>query len=214
MPTRHESHGGHSPLAKKDPTQLLGIKGRNGVKGYDDTDKESVQYKSYPSRFHCMLDFTMLLGQVNGKKRSATIVYQQRFINWKKLNPGKIAEIYKIKLATDNPNDIQPDWWYWALAMQADPELKKSKMAYAQCGCTKREMKNGIKESCRQKRLNHSRKLIIWIIKYRSIFNDYYIKYHKKYRINKNNNSYTKLKLFKLDNKFYFSPVTNYDWLK
>lgn len=209
----HESHGGHSPLAKKDPTQLLGIKGRNGVKGYDGTDKENVQYKSYPSRFHCMLDFTLLLAQVKGKKRSATTVYQQRFIDWKKIPASKIAQNYNVKLATDNPNNIQPDWWYWSLAMQAHPELKKSKMAYAQCGCTKREMKNGIKESCRQKRLAHARKLIKWIIQYQDIFNTYYIKYHKKYHINKNGKPYIRLKAFKLNNKYYFSLVTYYDWL-
>jgi len=186
-----ESHGGHSGLAKKDPTAILGIKGNNGVKGYDDTDKSNVQYASYPNRAAALKAFNNLLSVNNGWSSK---VYRERYLAWEALSNKELGtyltrDIVKGKthhLPLVTQKGKQPSWYYWLLAMQAHPssDLKKSKMSYANNGwTTERINKMGAIPLMRQERLFHSQKMINFLLQddVRSVVATYYKKYEKSW---------------------------------
>lgn len=169
-----ESRGGHSGLAKKDPTALFGVKGKNGIKGYDYVDKEGVQYASYKNRAHSIMAFDSVLLYRNP-------MYKKRFKAWKKLTPKYIASKHLIPLVTEGD---QPDWWYWLLAMQAHPSrnLKLSYSAYALCGWSSAKIKReGVCEQMRRDRLHHSIVMIKKLRDSKELLNRYYDKYGNNY---------------------------------
>lgn len=100
-----ETEGGRTGAGRRGA--LFGIKGK-GNKGYDNVDKERVEYAGYDQRWEALSHFCNLV-----KKP----MYRSRFENWKKYGPQK------------------PDWYNYALALQVDYHLRNSSYAYAACGC-------------------------------------------------------------------------------
>lgn len=135
-----ETQGGHTGAGKRGC--WFGIKGK-GVKGYDDEDKEAVEYQAYKERWMVFSDFCRLLTARKTQRGKIQKLYITRYKAWKKAKPN--WEEYKL----------------WAYAMQAHPQLSKSRLSYANCGC-----KDGRIKSCRDTRLKHTYKLIRFIKKY------------------------------------------------
>ncbi len=186
-----ESHGGHSSLAKKDPTALFGIKGKNGVKGYDSKDAEKVQYMSYPNRAASIKFFNDLLTVHSGWSSS---IYKARFLAWSALTNKQLAAFTTIddqgtvrNLPLVTSKTKQPDWYYWMLAMQAHPssDLSKSEMAYANNGWTSQRINNRPSVKMRQERLFHAQKLITFVLRddVFPIINEYYKKYGNEWKV-------------------------------
>jgi len=185
-----ETGGGLDGVAKKDPTALFGFKGKNGIKGYDNVDKEKVQYKSYVNRAASIRDFIKLVG---GGVGYSSRIYRERFKAWSELSNKQLKKYTAIDEEGNkhhfplvNTRGKQPQWYYWLLAMQAHPskDLKKSEMAYAACGWpTKKIEKRGATEKMRQARLYHSFVMIKFLLRkdVTDVVNSYYIKYGDKW---------------------------------
>lgn len=132
---------------------IFGIKGK-GIKGFDSKEKHfksngKVEYTAYSQRWQAYSHFCKLLTGETGNK-----MYMTRFIAWNH---------YFLK------NKVQkPDWYMWALATQVHPQLKKSRSAYASCGCLIQLKEKTKKEDlkCYNKRRKHALKNINLITNY------------------------------------------------
>lgn len=176
-----ETNGGTTGVAKKDITAMAGIKGKNGVKGYDAKDGKNVQYASFSGRWEGIRALNNLLC-VDDKW--STRMYKQRFKDWLKVSSKTLKNKFNLPLVVDNGQ--QPTWYYWLLSMQADPsnDLRKSKTSYANCGWSDKKIKKyGATKEMRETRLDHSRKMVNWLLKdeVKEILNDYYKKYGKEW---------------------------------
>lgn len=111
---------------------LFGIKG-NGIKGYDNVDKEKVEYQYYGAAWESISHFCKLITNPRN-------MYYARYRAW---------------MSYDHNLEV---WEAMLLGMQVHPELDKSKLGYAACGC-----KDGRNRDCWKKRKAHAMKCIKWV---------------------------------------------------
>lgn len=134
-----ETHGGRAGAGTRGC--LFGIKGK-GVKGFDAKEKNmsnkgKVEYRSYEAAWEAISDFCKLI-----KKP----LYAERFKAWKKKN-------YDM-----------PDWYNYNLALQVHPDIDKSRLSYASCGCEANKKTKKISKRCYEKRKAHAMKNNKWIL--------------------------------------------------
>lgn len=132
-----ETHGGLSGAGRRGA--LFGIKGK-GIKGYDNVDLEKVEYEEYGAAWESISHFCQF---ITGPR------YEENYCDWKDVLPD------------------YPDWHLRLLAMQVNPDIKKSKYAYAACGC-----KDGTNRSCYNIRKKHAENAINFVIYHLRVNND------------------------------------------
>lgn len=125
-----ETQGGLSGAGRRGA--IFGIKGK-GIKGYDNVDREKVQYQAYPELWMALSHFCQLLTNQDG-------MYYKRYRAWMSFD-----------------HTLEP-WEAILLGMQVHPERSKSKLSYAACGC-----KDGTKKDCYETRRKHAMKCIKWV---------------------------------------------------